>query len=119
MNGSVLAICLGLIGGLCSGPTNFLLPMLFYLGALARSPPPGAAAPPSLWGRLVLAARRELPPTERAALLLISGFILLTMVLGTYSVAADIARRWDTLGGPFACHALALVNSSDPCSANV
>mmetsp|Transcript_13222 Transcript_13222/g.42265 ORF Transcript_13222/g.42265 Transcript_13222/m.42265 type:complete len:456 (+) Transcript_13222:188-1555(+) len=113
---------LGLIGGLLSGPINFLLPIALYLGALcrdlgatARESDEAAEASLLRLARLGRAASTRLPLGERIGLALIVAFVLGTMVVGTYSTATSLAARWRELGGPFACHPLVLVNNSDPC----
>ena len=113
---------LGLIGGLLSGPINFLLPIALYLGALcrdlgatARESDEAAEASLLRLARLGRAASTRLPLGERIGLALIVAFVLGTMVVGTYSTVTSLAARWRELGGPFACHPLVLVNNSDPC----
>ena len=113
---------LGLIGGLLSGPINFLLPVALYLGALcrdlgatARESDEAAEASLLRLARLGRAASTRLPLGERIGLALIVAFVLGTMVVGTYSTVTSLAARWRELGGPFACHPLVLVNNSDPC----
>jgi len=114
---------LGLIGGLLGGPINFLLPIALYLGAISRALPLSERGEydddATAWRKaacVACSASLHLRARERCALLLISAFILGTMLFGTYSTVASLVHKWGEVGGgPFACHPLAVVNSSDVC----
>uniref|UniRef100_A0A7S2PGK9 Amino acid transporter transmembrane domain-containing protein n=1 Tax=Zooxanthella nutricula TaxID=1333877 RepID=A0A7S2PGK9_9DINO len=111
---------LGLIGGLCSGPINFLLPIFLFLVASGRcavakgedtadSSDSGADACASRPVESSLsAARRGLSGVGAGDLAFMGAicvFIVLTMVLGVTSVVRQIIEEQGAQGRPFTCHA--------------
>jgi len=115
---------LGLIGGLLSGPINFIFPLFIYAvaqgrlsiaGALTDSDssdtdagaPADRASSAMRASSLASAAHglRGLPIWEVVAIACITLFTLLTMFLGVTDVLAEIVRLNGEYGAPFSCHA--------------
>jgi len=106
---------LGLIGGFCAGPINFILPIVLYLVASGRqikesspqrsSNDASSKTCASTWS-LSLLALRSMPVWEVAVILFIVLFILLTMFVGVADVILQIIDLEGKFGAPFDCHAL-------------
>jgi len=98
---------LGLIGGLLSGPVSFLLPIALYIGALRLESQTGFSSPEQPLavsddtGKI-----RGLSKFDILCMCVISIFILMTMVVGTYTEIKDIVKNLSTYGAPFSCHLL-------------
>merc|ERR1712062_215753 len=97
---------LGLIGGFLNGPVSFLLPITLFLGALRCTREDLLAEPSasSIWG--YGRNTQDLQPLDMVLILLTMILILTTMVVGTYDVLTDIAKKISVYGAPFSCKAL-------------
>jgi len=117
---------LGLIGGLLSGPTSFLLPIAFYIGAHRHVTACGGHAmtetaaveydmievsqltgEPTVEPKLLTASvvgRVPFGDMICAAILVL--FVILTMIFGTYDNIRNVIQNMGSHGPPFACHPL-------------